>query len=500
MFHRFITASLLGRRIDSNYYSPEALKQITRLQKSGLEISSISEVCHRRNSGPFGSSLLASSYVPEGIDSVIFFRPVDCKDAIANIYNDNVYISKGDNIRLSSSSFGAGSLILTKIGNSIGDVSIVPICIDKCNISGNMMGMDTDKIDPYFLLAYLRSLSGVAQINRGIIGGPMPKIDMESISEIQIPIPDTNIQRYLGNKIRKAERLIELSKSCLQHATKLLNKLFEPYIDPPEYPIEKSKSVDEPRDTYFEKFIPPYDLNDRLIAQPYRPDVLFAIKTIKKMPNVELLGHMVKDKIAQGVTPIYAPSGVMCLKTKNVEGVFITTENTDFVGQNFFQKNTRSTIAPNTILLNRQGAGSIGRSGIYLGTESICINDSLFRISMSDYYDPAYVVLFLNSWFGERQIEQGINGSTGQLTLGQEHLKYILIPCPDITQQKLIGDEVRNSYEMKENAKKYIRDTYSSMDLIIEGEYHEDNILKKSKEIECWLKENPSPNISGRNS
>lgn len=144
---------------------------------------------------------------------MIFFRPVDCKDLIADTNNNNVFISAADNERLGSSSFPPGALLITKIGNSIGDVSVVPSFVRSCNISGNMMGVVADAADPYFLCAYLKSSGGQLQFGRGLIGGPMPKIDMESVAEIQVPQPHINAQRYIGDKVRLAERLRERARS-----------------------------------------------------------------------------------------------------------------------------------------------------------------------------------------------------------------------------------------------------------------------------------------------
>lgn len=493
MYTSWIEPNLFNDRIDANFYAPEFL--------------SIEKAIHNSKwkSGPLGKSLkkvfkgafyvLASEYVEEGYP---FIRVSDITSGFVNL-SKAAYLNEEVFEREKKTMVLPGYLLFAK-GGSIGNCAVVPKSILKANISQDIIGLiPKDTIDPYYIQAFFKSVYGVRQMVRWVQGNVHPHITNQAVKNINILLPSNITQQSIGNKIRKAERLRELSKKSLIKAQKLLDEIIRPYIRPPEYPIIKSKSIDSPRDSYFKKFIPADNLNDRLTPQQYRPDILFAEKTMGLMPNVESLGRMVTAKIAQGPTPKYASSGVSCLKTKNVEGIFVSTEQTDFVSESYVLENPRSVISPNTIVLNRQGAGSIGRSGVYLGEDSICINDSLFRISLKNEYDPAFVVLFLNSWFGERQIEKGINGSTGQLTLGQSHLNHILIPCPDSEQQILIGDYVRNSFSMNNEAKQLIEKAKFSIDSLIKGTYDEESMRKQNEEIERWLKDNPSPTTSGRN-
>lgn len=205
MFFSRIRPQDLAQRIDPEYHSPKLLAMKKQVQDA-FATSSFRAECKRMNSGPFGSALLASDYV-EKDKGVMFIRPQDCKDLIVNTDNENVYISHSDNQRLKSSRFGSGAIIITKIGNGIGDMAVVPENILDCNISGNAMGAVLYKHDPYCVIAFLRGRYGQAEVKRGLSGGPKPKIDMDSIGDIVFPLMDVLAQKYIGDKVRQAERL-----------------------------------------------------------------------------------------------------------------------------------------------------------------------------------------------------------------------------------------------------------------------------------------------------
>ena len=62
-------------------------------------------------------------------------------------------------------------------------------------------------VDPYYVLIYLLSSSSYLQMERFAYGGVQPSLTNRNIKKIQIPIPSPEIQKYIGDKVRKAEKL-----------------------------------------------------------------------------------------------------------------------------------------------------------------------------------------------------------------------------------------------------------------------------------------------------
>ncbi|MDM0077457.1 hypothetical protein QTH90_23825 [Variovorax sp. J2P1-59] len=106
------------------------------------------------------------------------------------------------------------------------------------------------------------------------------------------------------------------------------------------------------------------------------------------------------------------------------------------------------------LVLNVTGAGSVGRVGIYFGTDQPLTNQHLAKLSVASAADAAFVCAFLSSWWGERALEQGISGSTGQLNLVNDHIRQVPVFTPDLAAQRYIGDKVRQAERLRQRARR----------------------------------------------
>ncbi len=213
---------------------------------------------------------------------------------------------------------------------------------------------------------------------------------------------------------------------------------------------KKIVSIDAWRDNHHINWVATEDLVGPLTAQSYRPEIIEAIHAVKRLDKSNKLSEICSSGISQGRSPKYSDNGMKCLKTQNVQSVLVDSETDSFVSFRYASNNKKLIISPETILMNRSGAGSIGRAGIYLRNERIFTNEHLVRFVVDPPNDGAYVATFLSTWWGERAIEQGISGSTGQLQLNQGPISNLLIPIPNENIQKAIGNKVRKAERLRE--------------------------------------------------
>lgn len=211
-------------------------------------------------------------------------------------------------------------------------------------------------------------------------------------------------------------------------------------------------AVDSQRDTFHINRVKPEEIGLLLSAQSYRPEITTAIKQIKKSRKWKPLQSICSEPITQAQSPVYAEKGYPCLKTRNISNLIASKDEVDHVTFESAKRLKRFTVKNQTILMNRSGAGSIGRASIYFGDDEPLINEHLFRIVVAQSYDPAYVCAFLTSWWGERAIEQGISGSTGQLNLSNEHVRDLPVLVPNSVVQVYIGDTVRQAERLRERS------------------------------------------------
>ncbi|MEC8012393.1 MAG: restriction endonuclease subunit S [Pseudomonadota bacterium] len=211
-------------------------------------------------------------------------------------------------------------------------------------------------------------------------------------------------------------------------------------------------SVDKLRGSRHINRISPSDIGLLMSAQSYRPEITKAINKIKSLKWC-LLQELVINTISPGPHPKYGGS-YPCLKTKNVDGLLAILDPADYADETVFKDLNKVTVKKGDLLINLTGAGSIGRVSVYYGDDRPITNQHIARMSVKPNIDEAYLACFLRSWWGERALEQGVAGSTGQINMVNEHVRSIPVYLPDNLAQKYIGDKVRQAEQLRAWAKR----------------------------------------------
>lgn len=213
-------------------------------------------------------------------------------------------------------------------------------------------------------------------------------------------------------------------------------------------PLEEP--IDERRYERHATFVPSDLLTERLSPQGYRPEILLARKDLAERHRCRPLQSLCKSKIRQGTTPIYGDDGPTCLKPQNIRPLLIEAEVDSRVSATFASDNPSLAISDGAVLINRSGAVTLGRTGVYLRMERVFISEHVFACYPKPVVDAGFLAAYLNSWWGKRSLESGIAGSTGQLQLPQSHIASL--PIPEIAQeiQRSIGNKVRKAQRLRE--------------------------------------------------
>lgn len=211
-------------------------------------------------------------------------------------------------------------------------------------------------------------------------------------------------------------------------------------------------SVDTLRETFHINRISTAELEDFLTAQTYRPEVTEARNKVQSLNHVGLQS-VCETPIRQGKSPKYVETeGLTCIKPKNTRGLIVELADCDMIDAKTECQVRRQKLEYGDVVITRSGSGTIGRASIFTGDSDVYINDHLFIVRASKA-DAFYVGAFLKSYWGERLLEAGISGSTGQLNLSNEHIKQIALYHPDPLVQKYIGDKVRQAERLRAWAK-----------------------------------------------
>ncbi len=213
-----VKLSQLEERFDSFYYKSDFQALTKKLKKINAE--SLSKIGIEIRKGVF--DLSPNYYKQSGIP---FLRVSDIKEGTI-IFDNTVYITEEKHQQELYTEYLSGDLVISKVG-TIGEVSILPSIYPKYNISQNVVGLKLKPNLKYqilskFLQICLTSNFGIMQFNRQFTTGVQPKITLDAIRKIMIPIPPLEIQQQIVAIIDNAYKA---KKEKEKEAEKLLNSI-----------------------------------------------------------------------------------------------------------------------------------------------------------------------------------------------------------------------------------------------------------------------------------
>ena len=212
-------------------------------------------------------------------------------------------------------------------------------------------------------------------------------------------------------------------------------------------------SVDALRETFHINVVKVDQLEDFLSAQTYRKEITDAYDKITQNGYVELQS-LCEAPIRQGATPVYSSKGVACLKSKHTTSILTDEPRGDLVDLAWALEHKDIRLSFGNVVITRKGSGTIGRASFYSEKVKRNSDDSLFRVAVDESKaDSGYIAAYLRSYTGERLLEKGVYGSTGQLSLSSGHIRKLPIKVISPSAQKYIGEKVRQAERLRAWAK-----------------------------------------------
>lgn len=187
----------------------------------------------------------------------------------------------------------------------------------------------------------------------------------------------------------------------------------------------------------------------------------------------------------------YVQKGIPMISVVDINFTGINYSALKQIIESHYQRIASAKPSYGNILIVRSGAGSIGKSAIFLGNpkgEKIGITGHINTLGFKEI-NPFFVEVFLKTVFGQSQIERYENGVSGQTEFTQDSIAEIKIPIiPDLVQKnieseykkmssyhekaidaKKIGDEAGYKRNI-EIAEKMLKDLISKTEAVIRGE------------------------------
>lgn len=264
---------------------------------------------------------------------------------------------------------------------------------------------------PDYLLRYLKSPVGIAQIRSKTRGAVRDNLAFSSLSDVNIPIGSILEQRKIIKLLSDAERLLEKRQISISYCDKLIQDAFykffgDPYYNTRNFPVVK--------------------LGECFSLEPQN-GVYVPLSEYGKGTKILRI-----DSFNDGQT-----ISVENLKKVNISGEVIE----------------KYSLVENDIIINRVNSRELlGKIGIVPHLEeSVVFESNMMRFAVKEkVIRPTYLLKLFLSPFIKSQIRRAAKDAVNQSSINQQDIKSINIVLPPIELQKSFEYVVERTNQIKQ--------------------------------------------------
>ena len=216
----------VGRR--QNILSDENISEIVELLNTDDKNSRLVSIETVIKNITRGAQIKASV-----LDEIVSDKPTNMQYLmLANlqdgIISDELPYLKGIDSKYEKYCIKNGSLVISKNASPV-KMAIASVQEgNKILANGNLyvIELDEDKINPYFLKAYLESENGKAALSRVAVGATLLNLPVEGLKKVIIPLPDLESQKKIADQYYAKLSEIKELKYKLEKATEELEHIY----------------------------------------------------------------------------------------------------------------------------------------------------------------------------------------------------------------------------------------------------------------------------------
>lgn len=287
MFFNRLGADLLDMpRLDAEFYDPEKLRRLEWRRKWSNGMIPLKSLCDKITDGTH----ITPSYTEEGV-RFLSSTNINCGSID---FDQTKFISQSAHIDFEKSNCNPnpGDILLAKNGK-IGTAALYRSGYPACSLFVSVALLRyAGELDADYVVAFLNSAGGWDQFARSSKTGVITNLHLEEIREVEVPKCEEKVQRYIGDKMRQAERLRRTANAFEKRFYALILEAY-PRIEETVQRILKHSRAN------------PADLAGVLNPGAFNPDRLLIRDYLKS-----LNGLKIRDvaTIETPVTSDYAPS------------------------------------------------------------------------------------------------------------------------------------------------------------------------------------------------
>ncbi|MUL33942.1 restriction endonuclease subunit S [Priestia megaterium] len=409
--------------------------------------------------GPGGWGIKASEYVNKGVPML---RGVNIVDGLLSI-EDCVYISEEKQKELKRSKVVKDDVLLVVRGSiGIGKSAVYSKSYEaNMNAAVVKLTFKNDLVDPYYVSCFFNSRYGRLQTERIANGVNQQNTNLTEVRSNRIPLPSRQIQKYIGDKVRRAEELRDEAIRVKAAADKELEDILE------------FKKLKESLSTNKNKFswVQSKKLDSRIDGEFYKKIFNINNEHIGNLDKMGIKALKLKDILKEGSYGIlpssndYGSGQLGLLRSTNLKEFLIEDSYVIKVPESYYKE--KIEVKKGDILLEIKGACYTGAIVEEI-TDKQIVNGSIYRFSIKEGFNNYYVLAYLLSESGQLQKQQNLaNSIISYLSL--ESIKNLKIPIIPEKKQQIIGDMYKKYVEHVRMSKYLIQQAKQDVENLLEG-------------------------------
>ncbi len=461
--------SMLLSRIDAEFYTPDALAEAAWIEEQRDRLCLLADRLELLTDGVHETP----SFVDKG---VLYLTASNIDPCHLNIdkgfkFTDEATYKRYDRM---NSAPRQGDVLLSKSGR-IGFAAVVPAGL-RFSVLHSAAILRPREVDAYFLATFLQSHYGQTQISRFRKGAVQPMLHLGEIAEIRIPRTPEAIQRAIGNKVRKAERLRELAALWAASAQARMDQATVKFD---AVPAQSS-------------WIAARALTQRMDTQPYRTHFLSLRDALQGTSS----DRLAETATVTGGDPVssdlFALDGVPLVRIRDIQpGGFATPDVC--VSPDYFRSRPTCAARPLRIVLGMDGEF---RAQFFIEPDLPRFVNQRIAIIDCERIRPELLAAWLNRPEGQLQLARWTVQTTVAHT-SLRHVRDLMIPRLAEDVENSIADSFLRAREAGAEAAGLVAAARQVVETLIDGTLDEPALLAEGEAIEQWLVENPSPNEEG---
>ncbi|WP_156088677.1 hypothetical protein [Pseudomonas viridiflava] len=464
---RVSAARLSSQRLDADFYRPEFLRNEETLLTNSVR--RLGDVGHFF-AGPFGSLLPSNLYLDKGIP---LFRVGNVGQF--EVLTDNLaHLAPHIHDELKASEVRSGDLLVVKA--SVGEkICKVPDWIPRANITQHIIGIRPNgKFDTDFVSAFLFSRFGVLQLQRYSLGSIIQYLGIKDAKGTYIVEADSVVQKYIGDKVRQAERLRAWALKLERHAKNKFQKDFQW-----DETVLSVKTFNRLRAD---------ELENRLDLKYNSPQRLAAIRHAKSVDaKLQQLDELVEISAMIGwkglTTENYTSSGPWLLRGVEFNSGVIRTEDLVCVEEHKYLEQPQIHLKEGDIAFTKDG--TIGKSIVIprlLNRMAAGSTVARLRKKATSDVDAYYLEFTLAHEFVQCQIASFATG-VAQPHITQEWIA--LLKIPRVKSENDIAWAWQQHHESLTFAKQLTRASKLLVEALIGGQLTEAELITSEKALQA---------------